>query len=70
MSPVAFDWFLTLAVGVVAGIWVLYDIRNLVKLRGADRADAVVRDKQFGYVIGMIIGVIGVLGCLKFQGVL
>jgi hypothetical protein len=28
-----------------------------------------VRDRHFGYVMGIIIGALGVLGCLKFHGV-
>ena len=32
-------------------------------------SDPVIRDKHFGYVMGIAIGVIGVLGCLKFHGV-
>ena len=70
MSQNAVGWCLTALTGGLAGTWLVYDAVKLVRLRNADRSDPVVRDKQFGYVIGMIIGVIGVVGCLKFQGVL
>ncbi len=70
VSALAFHWILTLLTGVVAGAWVVFDVVNLIRLRGADRRDAVVRDKYFGYVIGIAIGTIGVLGCLRFNGVL
>jgi small-conductance mechanosensitive channel len=65
-----FAWFLTAAVGLVAAAWLVYDAINLVRLRGSDRADPAVRDKHFGYVVGMVIGVIGLVGVLRFHGVL
>ncbi len=69
VSPTVFEWFLTLITGVVAGAWFIYDAINLIRTRHLDRSDAVVRDRHFGYVIGMIIGIAGVIGCLRFQGV-
>ena len=69
MSPEAFKWFLTILTGGLAGVWFLYDSRNLLVTRNLDRKDPVVRDKHFGYVIGILIGIVGVVGCLKFQGV-
>ena len=69
MSATAFKWFLTILTGGLAGAWFVYDSINLIRTRNLDRSDAVVRDRHFGYVIGIIIGVIGVLGCLKFHGV-
>jgi len=70
VSPLVFKWFLTLFTGVVAGVWFVWDAVKLVRLRTADGADPVVRDKRFGYAIGVVIGAIGVTGCLMFQGVL
>lgn len=70
MSPRAFDWFITLVTGGVAAAWFVYDAVNLARARRLDGTDAKVRDRRFGYVMGMIIGVIGVIGALKFQGVL
>ncbi len=69
MSPNAFKWFLTILTGGLAGVWVIYDAFNLFRTRNLDRGDAVVRDRQFGYVMGMVIGIVGVVGCLKFHGV-
>ena len=69
VSPTVFEWFLTLITGVVAGAWFIYDAINLIRTRHLDRSDAVVRDRHFGYVIGMIIGIAGVIGCIRFQGV-
>jgi hypothetical protein len=70
MSDVAFKWFVTALTGGLAGTWVFYDGFNLWKTLRLDRRDPVVRDRQFGYVCGIAIGVIGVLGCFKFHGVL
>ena len=69
MSPNAFKWFLTILTGGLAGAWFIYDSYSLIRTRNADRNDAVVRDKHFGYVIGILIGIIGVVGCLRFHGV-
>ena len=69
LSPHAFKWFLTLITGILAGVWFFYDSINLIRTRKADRSNPVVRDKHFGYVIGIAIGIIGVYGCLRFQGV-
>lgn len=65
LSDVAFDWALTLITGVVAGVWFFWDAFKLARLRNADRSDPIVRDKQFGYVMGIVIGLLGVLGSVK-----
>lgn len=69
VDPNAFKWFLTIMTGALAGVWVLYDLRNLIVTRKLDRADPVVRDRHFGYVMGIVIGLVGVIGSLKFNGV-
>jgi hypothetical protein len=66
ISPLAFKWFLTLFTGIIAGIWFVWDAVKLIRLRTANGADPVVRDKRFGYAIGVVIGAIGVTGCLLF----
>ena len=70
ISDNAFRWFLTALTGGLAGTWFFYDAFNLIRTRNADRSNAITRDKHFGYLIGMVIGVIGVLGCLRFHGVI
>jgi hypothetical protein len=62
VSPAAFELFNTLALGIVAAAWLAYDARNLVKARTDDRGDPLVRDRLFGYVMGIVIGVVGVIG--------
>lgn len=70
MSPRAFDWFITAVTGGVAAAWFVYDAINLARARSADGGDAKVRDRRFGYVMGMIIGALGVIGVLRYHGVL
>jgi hypothetical protein len=70
ISDEAFRWFLTVLTGGVSGAWVVYDAINLGRMRRADRRNAIVRDKQFGYAMGVIIGTIGVIGALRFHQVL
>lgn len=48
---------------------VLYDVFRLAKLRGADMRDPLVRDKRFGYVIGILLGALAISGILRFHGV-
>jgi hypothetical protein len=72
MSAHAFKWFLTILTGGLAGAWLVYDSINLMRLmsnRSLDRTDGVFRDKRFGFAMGIVIGVVGVFGCLKFHGV-
>jgi hypothetical protein len=70
MSPLAFKWFVTILTGSVAFTWFVYDAIKLLRLRTADQKDPVVRDKIFGYGMGIIIGALGVLGCLRFHDVM
>jgi hypothetical protein len=69
MSPIAFKWFLTILTGGFAGLWFIYDSINLLRTRKLDRSDPVIRDRHFGYVIGILIGAIGVIGTLRFHDV-
>jgi len=69
MTATQFKWFLTILTGGLAGVWMLYDLRNLSKLRGQNKADPIVADKRFGFLIGILIGVVGVVGVLRFHGV-
>ena len=70
VSQTVFAWFVTVLTGGLAGSWFVYDIINLIRSRGADGRDPLVRDRRFGYVMGIVIGFIGVLGCLRFHDVM
>src|SRR5439155_27334308 len=64
LSATAFDWFLSAVTGIFAGLWLVLDAIKLVRLRRADTTDPVMRDKRFGYVMGVLIGAIGVSGVI------
>jgi hypothetical protein len=66
LSDNGFRWFLTLTTGIVAGGWAVHDVVFLARLR---RTDALFRDKRFGYLMGVVIGIVGVWGCLRYNGV-
>jgi hypothetical protein len=70
MSPRAFDWFITALTGGVAAAWFVYDAINLARARRLDGGDPKVRDRRFGYVMGMVIGALGVIGVLLAHGVM
>jgi hypothetical protein len=70
MSDGAFRMLLTVLTAGFGGIWAIHDLVFLARLRGADRRDPLVRDQRFAYVMGVVIGTIGVVGTLRFHGVL
>ncbi len=70
VSPAVFKAFLSIVTGGVAAAWVVHDILFLARLKGEDRANPLVRDKVFGYSMGSLIGGLGVVGTLRFNGVL
>lgn len=69
MSANAFYWFITFCVGGLGALWFVYDGINLARSLKLDRADPVVRDRHFGYTMGMLMGLIGFVGALKLHGV-
>ena len=70
VSQSAFGWFVTILTGGLAGSWLVYDVINLIRSRRADSRDPLNRDRRFGYLIGIAIGIIGVVGCLRFHDVM
>lgn len=67
-SHATFRWILTVLT-LSACLWALTDVVRLVRLRGADGSDPLVRDKRFGYVVGIVLGLFGVTGVLRYHGV-
>jgi hypothetical protein len=68
-----FRFLISLATGGLAGVWLIHDLLLLARVarhRGAGRRDPLVADQVFGYVMGIAIGVIGLVGTLRFNGVL
>jgi hypothetical protein len=69
ISDPAFRAILSVITGGVAAVWVIHDIVLLARLRGV-RPAPLVGDKRFGYAMGIVIGMVGVVGTLAFNGVL
>jgi hypothetical protein len=69
-SDAVFRALLSIVTGGVAAAWIVHDAVLLLRLRGADRRDPLVADKWFGYLMGILIGTIGVVGTLRYNGVL
>jgi hypothetical protein len=71
VSEPVFHLMLSIATGGAAAVWVIHDIIFLARLRRAPRGgtDALVGDQRFGYMMGIVIGTIGVIGTLRFNGV-
>ena len=65
-----FRLLISLITGVVAGAWTVHDLVLIVRLRGKGHRDPLVADQRFGYAMGILIGVIGIVGTLRFNGVL
>lgn len=70
ISEAAFRVLSSVLIGGVGALWVIHDAVLLARLPRAIRVDRLVADKRFGYTMGIVIGAIGVLGTLRFNGVL
>ena len=70
VSDGVFRFLLSLVTGGVAAVWVIHDLVLIARLRGSDCRDPLVADKRFGYAMGIVIGMIGVIGTLRFNGVI
>ena len=67
-----FRALLSLLTGGFAGAWLIPDLLFLARARRhrrAGRRDPRVADQVFGYVVGIVIGVVGLVGTLRFNGV-
>jgi hypothetical protein len=70
VSDAVFRILLSAITGGVAAVWVVHDLILIARLRGKDRRDPLVADKLFGYSMGIVIGMIGIIGTLRYNGVL
>lgn len=70
VDATTFKWFLIIITGGVSALWLIYDVINLIRSRNLDRSVGANRDKHFGYVMGIIIAAVGVIGALRYQGVI
>jgi hypothetical protein len=67
-----FRVLISLFTGGFAGVWLVHDLLFLTRAarhRRAGRRDPLLSDQMFGYVVGIAIGVVGLVGTLRFNGV-
>ena len=55
-----------LLTGLLAAYWIVVDVIRLRAALREDGGDAIVRDRRFGASLGIVIGLIGVFGVLKY----
>jgi len=70
VSHGVFRLLLSIVAGGSAGMLLVADSVRLARLPGARRRDPLLGDKRFGYVIGIVIGAIGLVGTARFNGLL
>lgn len=70
VSDGAFRFAISVITGGFSAVWTIHDLVLIARLRGGDRRDPLVADQRFGYVMGIAMGVIGIVGTLRFGGVL
>jgi hypothetical protein len=66
ISAHAYVWFVSLCTGLAAVYWIGIDSVRLSRALKGDHADPAVRDRIFGSIIGLLVGVVGVVGVLHF----
>ena len=67
VSQVAFIWFCTIMSAGVAGAWVIVEVFRLKKVFGEDWSRPIVRDRLFGSLIGLAVGILGVTGAIRYH---
>jgi uncharacterized membrane protein len=70
ISDNAFRWVLTCLTGGFASAWIIVDSINIVRHRHEDSRDPLVADRKFAYWIGLSVAVVGLIGTLRFNGVM
>jgi hypothetical protein len=65
-SHESFMLFGALLTGLVAAYWICVDTVRLTRALRDDRSDRVVRDRIFGSVVGILVGIVGVFGSLNY----
>jgi hypothetical protein len=67
VSQAAFIWFCTIVTVGIAVPWVFVDLYRLRRTLREDRSRPVVRDRLFGSLVGLAVGVLGVVGMVRYH---
>jgi hypothetical protein len=62
VTAAQYEFFLSAITGGAAVYWIGIDSYRLRKALADDRTDAGVRDRIFGSMVGIVVGVVGVVG--------
>lgn len=65
-----FRMLLSIFTGGVAAGWLIHDLVLLMRLPPGTRGDPLIGDKRFGYVLGIVIAAVGLIGTARFNGLL
>jgi hypothetical protein len=66
VSQTAYLWFVSLVTGLAAIYWIGIDSVRLGRALAGDRRDPAIRDRIFGSIIGLVVGLVGVIGVAHF----
>jgi small-conductance mechanosensitive channel len=72
LSDGVFRFLISLATAGFAGAWLIHDLVFVARARRqrrAGRRDPLLADQVFGYLVGITVAVIGLVGTLRFNGV-
>jgi hypothetical protein len=67
VSELVFIWFCTIMSAGVAGAWTIVEVFRLKRVLGEDLSRPIVRDRLFGSLIGLAVGIIGVTGAIRYH---
>lgn len=67
VSQHVFIWWCTIMTAGVAGSWFFVELFRLNRVLREDLSRPTVRDRLFGSLIGLAVGLIGVLGMVRYH---
>jgi len=67
VSQHVFIWWCTVMTVGVAGTWVFVEVFRLRRVLREDLSRPVVRDRLFGSLVGLAVGILGVLGMVRYH---
>lgn len=62
LSAQHFVWLCLAVTGIVAAVWIGVDVARLRRALADDRSSGFVRDRIFGSLLGIVVGIVGLVG--------